>query len=166
MVIVIVVGLLAYSHFQNKEEEISISTEETEEIQEGETISFEVPESLPAVYKVQSGDHLWKIAEKFYRSGFNWTDIAQENNLSNPNLIAAGQELKIPDVPPKTITAEATTPIKSGKYTVQKGDWLSKIALRAYGDMFAWEKIYNANKEAVGNNPHLIEPGTVLVIPE
>ncbi len=166
MVIVVVVGLLAYSHFQKKEEEVPVSTEPIEESQAEKTVSFEVAESLPTVYKVQAKDHLWKIAERFYRSGYNWVDIVQENNLKNPNLIFVGQELKIPDVKPRVVTVATTAPIKPGKYTVQKGDWLSKIALRAYGDMFAWEKIYNANKTTIGDNPHLIEVGMVLTIPE
>ena len=87
--------------------------------------------------------------------------LAKENNLANPGLIAVGQELQIPDTEPK----ELTETVSAEEYTVQEGDWLSKIALSAYGDMFAWEKIYEANKDVIGANPDLIEPGMVLTIP-
>lgn len=46
------------------------------------------------VYIVKAGDNLTKIA-KIY--GITWRDISNVNNLSNPNLIFPGQELKIPD---------------------------------------------------------------------
>ncbi len=52
--------------------------------------------------------------------------------------------------------------ITGNTYTVVSGDWLSKISGRAYGDIFAYQKIALANNI---KNPNLIEPGTVLVIP-
>ncbi|OLB55936.1 MAG: hypothetical protein AUI01_07200 [Ktedonobacter sp. 13_2_20CM_2_56_8] len=50
-------------------------------------------------------------------------------------------------------------------YTVQPGDTLSSIAQRAYGDANQWQKIYDANKQVIGNDPNLIRPGEVLFIP-
>ena len=32
-------------------------------------------------YVTQEGDDLWHIAEKFYRSGYNYVDIMNENNM-------------------------------------------------------------------------------------
>ncbi len=52
--------------------------------------------------------------------------------------------------------------IEGNTYTVVDGDWLSKIAGRAYGDIMAYEKIAKANNII---NPDHIEPGQVLVIP-
>lgn len=52
--------------------------------------------------------------------------------------------------------------ITGGTYTVQAGDWLSKIAGRAYGDIYSYNKIAQANNIS---DPNLIEPGTVLTIP-
>src|SRR3989344_684942 len=50
------------------------------------------------VYKVSSGDSLWKIAQNQYNWGERWIDIWTANRISikEPNLIFAGQELKIP----------------------------------------------------------------------
>lgn len=52
--------------------------------------------------------------------------------------------------------------ITGNTYTVQAGDWLSKIAGRTYGDVMAYEKIAQANNITDPNN---IEVGTVLKIP-
>ena len=53
----------------------------------------------------------------------------------------------------------------SGKtYVVVKGDSLSKIAKREYGDANKWRTIYEANKELI-SDPDLIYPGQELKIP-
>ena len=50
---------------------------------------------------------------------------------------------------------------------VKKGDTLSEIALHFYGEGTQpyWQRIYEANKAVIGNNPNLIKPGEVLKIP-
>ncbi|GIW61629.1 MAG: hypothetical protein KatS3mg089_0481 [Patescibacteria group bacterium] len=48
-------------------------------------------------YIVKRGDYLWAIAEKEYNNGYRWVDIARANNLANPDIIHAGNELIIPD---------------------------------------------------------------------
>jgi nucleoid-associated protein YgaU len=60
---------------------------------------------------------------------------------------------------PKNITPAGKT------YTVVKGDSLSKIAKREYGDVRDWRKIYEANRDVI-DDPDLIEPGQSLIIPE
>ena len=49
-------------------------------------------------------------------------------------------------------------------YTVAKGDTLSKIAKKFYGDSKQWRRIFEANKDTI-ENPDLIYPGQVLKIP-
>lgn len=58
-------------------------------------------------------------------------------------------------------------------YTVQAGDWLSRIAERFYGDVQAYQTIFDATNAAGANNgfatlndPNLIEVGQVLCIPQ
>lgn len=53
-------------------------------------------------------------------------------------------------------------PITGDSYTVVKGDWLSKIAGRAYGDIMLYQKIAQANNIS---DPNTIEVGMVLKIP-
>jgi nucleoid-associated protein YgaU len=50
-------------------------------------------------------------------------------------------------------------------YTVQKGDSLSKIAKREYGDAQQWRRIFEANRDAI-KDPDLIYPGQVFRIPD
>ena len=45
-----------------------------------------------------------------------------------------------------------------------KGDSLSKIAKRFYGDAQQWRKIFEANKDQI-KNPDLIYPGQTFRIP-
>lgn len=121
-------------------------------------------------YTVQTGDNLWSIAEKFYQSGYNWTDIAKANNLSDPSTIHVGNNLVIPSVTPlqQTVTptpspeVTKTNAISGSSYTVQKGDDLWSIAVRAYGDGYKWTDIAKANNLA---NPGMIFSGNVLTIP-
>lgn len=50
-------------------------------------------------YTVKTGDCLWKIAQKYYGNGSQYTKIYNANKGtigSNPNLIYPGQVLKIP----------------------------------------------------------------------
>jgi nucleoid-associated protein YgaU len=60
---------------------------------------------------------------------------------------------------PRNITPAGKT------YRVVKGDSLSKIAKREYGDVNKWRKIFDANKDVI-DDPDLIEPGQELIIPE
>jgi nucleoid-associated protein YgaU len=52
------------------------------------------------------------------------------------------------------------------KHRVESGDTLSTIAIRYYGDASEprWRKIYDANKEVIGGDPHQIEPGDSQLI--
>jgi nucleoid-associated protein YgaU len=57
---------------------------------------------------------------------------------------------------------------KVKKHVVGPGDTLSGLAKKYYGDEGTekWMKIYEANKEVIGDNPDLIIDGTELVIPD
>ena len=109
-------------------------------------------------YVVQPGDTLSQIARSFNTSV---TAIAVANNLSNPNLIYAGQTLVIPTAggqppPPPTVTP----PIEGGgTYVVQPGDTLSKIAVQ-FGTTVQELAVLNGI-----SNPNLIYAGQSLLIP-
>lgn len=49
-------------------------------------------------------------------------------------------------------------------YTVAKGDSLSKIAKKFYGNASQWKVIFEANGDQL-SNPDLIKPGQILKIP-
>ncbi len=119
-------------------------------------------------YTVVSGDNLWKIAEAQYGSGYNWVDIAKANNLENPSVISAGTKLTIPSVTPKIKTVASAQDVSYGSkitgttYTVQKGDHLWGIAVRAYGDGYKWTEIAAVNNIST---PNIIYSGQVIKLP-
>jgi len=51
-------------------------------------------------------------------------------------------------------------------HTVASGDSLSKIAQSCYGNMYKWPVIYEANRDVVGRDPNMVEPGQRLLVPE
>ena len=93
------------------------------------------------VYIVQSGDTLSGIAKKYNTT---YLKLAQENNISNPNLIYPGQKIKISSL--ETV------------YIVQSGDTLSGIA-KKYNTTYL--KLAQDNNIS---NPNLIYPGQRIVI--
>lgn len=74
--------------------------------------------------------------------------------------VQSGSSSTAPAPPP----AEPPKPAPAKTYVVAKGDSLSKIAQRIYGDANQWRKIYEANRDII-KNPDLIYPGQTLKIP-
>ncbi|MBP6786254.1 MAG: LysM peptidoglycan-binding domain-containing protein [Candidatus Promineofilum sp.] len=125
-------------------------------------------------YVIQPGDSLFRIALQF---GVTVDDIVQANNIVNPNLIIAGQELVIPGVdgpaqgqpvppPAATVTAGTTPPVTGGTaveggviHVIQPGESLFRISL-LYNVPMA--DIVAANELA---NASLIIAGQELFIP-
>ena len=60
--------------------------------------------------------------------------------------------------------APAPSPGQGNSYTVREGDTLSGIA--ANFGLADWHTLWNANRQAIGDNPDLIHPGLVLAIPD
>lgn len=169
-VVVLVVGVLAYGYFRYNQPNTAAKTEEELKLQdEGVLGASGATVALPTTHKVETGENLWTIAEKYYSSGYNFVDIAEANNLVDANSIETGQSLKIPKVEPKQMTVKKTlvpeitlNRIGGTQYTVVKGDYLWEIALRAYGDGYKWTEVSKANNL---ENPNLIHPGNVFKLP-
>ena len=130
----------------------------------------EKSKEIQKTYTVKPGDDLWTISENIYKSGYNWVDIARENNLSDPGLIFSGMKLKIPNVKPIIVKisvneTQINSPqksITSDAYIVVEGDNLWDISVRAYGDGYKWVDIARANSL---DNPDLIFSENILKIP-
>jgi nucleoid-associated protein YgaU len=73
------------------------------------------------------------------------------------NVVSGGSSTAPPPASPQAPAARRT-------YTVQKGDSLSKIAEREYGDAKEWHRIFEANKDII-SDPDLIYPGQTLKLP-
>lgn len=172
-VVVVVMAAMIFNYFKSVNKSGLISE------QAGNTEEEQLSKDLPTTYKVKKGDDLWHISERFYNSGYNYVDIAKASGLTNASAIEAGQVLVIPRVEAKkatvakvetkeTIGAKTQTAkvsIEGDKYVTVKGDYLWSIAVRAYGDGYAWTKIYNANKARIGANPSMLYIGVELTLP-
>lgn len=95
--------------------------------------------SPPLTYTIQPGDTLSQLAVKF---GTTVTVLVQLNGIKDPNLIYAGQILKLPG----SSTGQST----SGHvyYDIKSGDTLSQIALTfgtSISQLQAWNNIKNPN---------------------
>ncbi len=106
-------------------------------------------------YVVQSGDTLYQIAQMF---GTTVKELAQINNIQNPNLIFPGQVLRI--LTNSTVNGGETRGAGSITYTVERGNTLSEIA-----------QYYNVSVTHIVEindiqNPNLIFPGEKLRITE
>lgn len=189
--VVVAVGVVLYRYFAKAPtasiSDLGTTTEvkQNEPVVPGEVQEGETPKGLPATHVVAPQETLWSIAERYYGSGYNWTDIAATNNLKNPNVIEKEAELTIPDVSAKEQTIQAikavtetavkveaketvttdSNSITGETYTVQPKDSLWSIAVRSYGDGYQWMKIYTANVEKIGKNPNVLEKDTELTIP-
>ncbi len=123
-------------------------------------IHNKMPKAVYDEYTVVMGDYLWKISGKadIYNDPMHWMRIYSYNTdqIDDPDLIYPEQILKIHR--------------QSGEdeYLVEKGDYLVKIAGKAdvLGDPANWTKIYEKNKDLVGEDPNMIFPSTILVIPQ
>jgi LysM repeat protein len=115
--------------------------------------------SVGGTYTVAYGDTLTSIAARYNTTA---AVLAQLNNITNPNLIYAGQVLNIPGavVVVPTVPTVPTTPVTGPTtHTVQPGENLFRISLM-YG--VTMDALQRANGIY---NPNLIFTGQVLTIP-
>ena len=118
-----------------------------------------LPKAVYDPYTVIIGDYLWKISGKadIYDDPIQWMRIYSYNKdqIKDPDLIFPDQTLKI------------QRGVGPDEYLVATGDYLAKIAGHAdvLGDPANWTMIYEKNKDIVGEDPNMIFPYTVLVIP-
>lgn len=82
------------------------------------------------------------------------TQSAQNSNISQGSRPAT-----------KTSNNTGTNTEQTKTYTVKKGDCLWNIAQKYLGSGARYTEIYKLNKSVIGNNPNLIYPGQVLVLP-
>ena len=105
-------------------------------------------------YTVKAGATLSGIAARY---GTTWQRLAEINNLSNPNLIYPGQQIRLS---PASNTPPSNNGSDSGRtYTVRSGDTLSEIAARNNTSVQELVRLNNIS------NPNLIYPGQVLRLP-
>ncbi|MCR4579847.1 MAG: LysM peptidoglycan-binding domain-containing protein [Treponema sp.] len=98
------------------------------------TLIISTPFFADSTYKVEKGDTLFSISRKYQ---ITVAELRAANNLSEKDVLKAGQKLIIPDADIGTAAALSTSntssqpktqEIKTVVYTVQKGDTLYRIA--------------------------------------
>lgn len=107
-------------------------------------------------YTVKSGDTLSGIAGKFNTT---YTQLAQLNQISNPNLIHVGQVLTLHQSTTQNTVANhqetqsnKQTTTTNDTYTVKSGDTLSQIAAR-----------FNTTTSALASTNHISNPNVIEV---
>ncbi|WP_176466764.1 LysM peptidoglycan-binding domain-containing protein [Terribacillus saccharophilus] len=120
-------------------------------IEAGQTIKLKGSSSKPAAggtYVVKKGDNLTKIAKAY---GTTVKALQDLNGIKDPDLIKAGQKLKVTGSAPKKAAAA-----KKEYYVVKSGDALSKIAAKYKTTV---KQLQNWNNI---KNPDLIKSGQKL----
>ena len=107
-------------------------------------------------YTVVRGDYLWKIAKKpsTYSDPYAWIRIytSNRNQIKNPDLIYPNQVFDLPLLR------------KAGEHWVTRGESLSSIS-KSMGNAFTWQRVYEANKDVIGEDPSMIYPHMILRMP-
>jgi len=145
-----------------------------------------VPSSTGEEYVIKQGDTLDMIATAKYGSKSYVTMIAAANPGVTPNKLKVGGKIILPakQQPEKTVEAPVVntepapvaapvapksegTKMVDGKkvYTVVPGDTLSGISVKVYNTSRHYQKIYDANKDAI-EDPNTLQVGLNLVMPE
>jgi ABC-type amino acid transport substrate-binding protein len=107
---------------------------------------------------------LTALYQKWFQESLRPYPIPPFNkDTAAPELLA----LATTDVPPLFPTRQGA-PSPAKQYVVQRGDTLSRIAGKVYGDVSprSWKRIYEANQAVIGANPSRLRIGMQLTIPE
>ena len=112
--------------------------------------------AAPTTYTVKAGDTVSSIAGRY---GLATASILALNGLGWKSLIFPGQVLKLTSGAVAPSTAPAPAPATGGRYTIQKGDTISRIAAR-FG--VTTQAVLTANGLSWSS---IIYPGQTIAIP-
>lgn len=138
----------------------------------------DAPGQEALAYTVQSGDSLWRIAERTLGDGQRWQEIADLNygvpqadghSLTGEHWLNAGWVLTLPATAHTTSAPQSE--VAPGQVVVAHGQTLEEIAADHLGDGSRWPEIFEASKVTVQSDgrtltdPDLLRPGWVLTLP-
>jgi len=135
---------------------------------------------LPFLYHhVAPNETLTAICERYYGDTSLIKELAEFNDIENPDRVPRGMRLRIPaaehlirgerlTAPQSDLQrrlAAATAPRHAERtYTVKKGDTLGEIAQKTLGSASKWRTLYEYNKDVI-DDPDTVVVGTTLKIP-
>jgi nucleoid-associated protein YgaU len=120
-----------------------------------------VPENgSKMAYYVQKGDTLGSIAQKILGSKAKWQELAQANNLQDPNKIYAGDALYYTLSDASRGFADQYEGAARQTVSVGQGDTLSTISDKVFGSQGSWRTLWKENPQVT--NPDRIFPGQTL----
>jgi polar amino acid transport system substrate-binding protein len=67
---------------------------------------------------------------------------------------------------PEAVEPGAAPDQAMATHVVQPGDTLSRIARQFYGNAASWQRIYESNRDVIGDDPGRLKVGTTLEIPQ
>lgn len=121
----------------------------------------------PRVVRVGEGDTLSRIAERELGSSRRWREIAALNPAIDPDRLAIGQALLLPEKNAQPVAAAATegsTAPSDGlrRHIVAEGETLGDISQTYYGTARRWQEILRENGI---EDPKRVRAGSELIIP-
>lgn len=106
--------------------------------------------------------HIAPFRTGWYASHF--TAVVRVGGVGT-GLLPNGPVIKAPKVTkPRVVVPVPSTVAKAHTYKIKAGDWLAKIA-QAHNVKGGWQHLYALNKGAIGADPDLVYPGTVIKVP-
>lgn len=109
-----------------------------------------------STHLIKRGDTLSALAQRY---GTTVDTLARLNNIANPDLIYAGESLRLPGSGSLKPGASGTSVVGTQNYVIQRGDTLSALAQRYGTTVAALAKANNIE------NPDLIIEGETLRVP-
>jgi len=145
------------------------------EVETGAVLNIKtVTAAQPLNYTVQKGETLSGIAYNYYGT-MSAAQIAAIQNAnaayfkSTNGVLEAGAVITLPaaGLLANPVT-QSSLGAAAGMYLVKAGDTLADLAVKYYGDMTQWKKIYDANRDKVTliGGSAMIYTGQWLVIPQ
>ena len=118
---------------------------------------FVIESFSPEIKAGEEDDIYYSLEIKEYKPYGAKTVTVQKSGLQASRSNSAKSD--------KNKAASANSANNQKTYKVVSGDCLWNITKKFTGNGANWNDLYNLNKQVIGNNPNLIYPGQVLVLP-